>query len=83
MFLLVFDYTIIEFTLLVAERKGFEPLIPFWSIHTFQACSFDHSDISPFYRFKFGVKLQIIFVLKKYFRTKIKQFFYINFNYAI
>jgi hypothetical protein len=29
------------------------------------------------------VKLQIIFVLKKYFHTKIKQFFYINFNYAI
>jgi hypothetical protein len=30
-----------------AERVGFEPTIPFWGIHTFQACSFDHSDISP------------------------------------
>ena len=30
-----------------AEREGFEPSIHFWCIHTFQACSFDHSDISP------------------------------------
>ena len=34
-------------TLLSAERVGFEPTVPFWSTHTFQACSFDHSDISP------------------------------------
>lgn len=33
---------------LSAERKGFEPLIPFWSIHTFQACLFNHSSTSPF-----------------------------------
>lgn len=39
---------LISFDLLLAERVGFEPTIPFWSIHTFQACSFDHSDISPF-----------------------------------
>ena len=26
---------------------GFEPMIPFWGIHTFQACAFDHSAISP------------------------------------
>jgi hypothetical protein len=31
----------------LAESQGFEPWIPFWSIHTFQACSFDHSDNSP------------------------------------
>jgi hypothetical protein len=30
----------------VAERMGFEPTITFWAIHTFQACSFDHSDTS-------------------------------------
>jgi hypothetical protein len=30
----------------VAERKGFEPSIPFRGIHTFQACSFNHSDTS-------------------------------------
>ena len=31
----------------VAERAGFEPAIHFWRIHTFQACSFNHSDTSP------------------------------------
>ena len=31
----------------LAEREGFEPSIPFRGIHTFQACSFNHSDISP------------------------------------
>ncbi len=30
-----------------AERKGFEPLVPFWSTHAFQACAFDHSATSP------------------------------------
>ncbi len=30
-----------------AERQGFEPWIRFWRIRTFQARSFDHSDISP------------------------------------
>ena len=29
-----------------AERKGFEPSKRFWRLHTFQACSFDHSDTS-------------------------------------
>ena len=31
----------------IAERRGFEPRIPFWSIHAFQACLFNHSSISP------------------------------------
>jgi hypothetical protein len=26
---------------------GFEPMKPFWSLHTFQACAFDHSANSP------------------------------------
>ena len=30
----------------VAVREGFEPSMPF-DIHTFQACSFGHSDTSP------------------------------------
>ena len=30
-----------------AERMGFEPMKPFWSLHTFQACAIDHSAISP------------------------------------
>jgi hypothetical protein len=31
----------------LAERAGFEPAIPFWSILTFQASAFDHSATSP------------------------------------
>ena len=31
-----------------AERRGFEPRIPFWSIHAFQACALSHSATSPF-----------------------------------
>ena len=31
----------------LAETEGFEPSIPFRGIHTFQACSFNHSDKSP------------------------------------
>ncbi len=29
-----------------AEKKGFEPSIPFWGIHAFQACAFDRSATS-------------------------------------
>src|SRR5690349_4428922 len=32
--------------LIVAEREGFEPSVPFGT-HDFQSCSFGHSDISP------------------------------------
>ena len=31
----------------MAEREGFEPSIRYKRIHTFQACSFSHSDTSP------------------------------------
>jgi hypothetical protein len=31
----------------LAEREGFEPSMPFWSMHAFQACAFNHSAISP------------------------------------
>ena len=31
----------------LAERTGFEPVIPFGGIHAFQACLFNHSSISP------------------------------------
>ena len=27
----------------LAERRGFEPRKPFWSLHAFQACLFNHS----------------------------------------
>ena len=39
---------------LSAETEGFEPSIPFRGIHTFQACSFNHSDKSPKRRFRPG-----------------------------
>ncbi len=32
---------------ILAEREGFEPSIRDYRIHTFQACSFSHSDTSP------------------------------------
>jgi hypothetical protein len=32
---------------MLAEREGFEPSIRYKRIHTFQACSFSHSDTSP------------------------------------
>src|SRR4051812_9404857 len=31
----------------LAERGGFEPPVPFWSTHAFQACALNHSAISP------------------------------------
>ena len=39
---------------IIAERKGFEPSIRFWRIHTFQACAFDHSATSLVSFFKRG-----------------------------
>ncbi len=49
-----------------AETEGFEPSIPFRGIHTFQACSFNHSDKSPRKDGKntfFRQKLNIFFTL--------------------
>ena len=36
-----------KFCFYFAERRGFEPRKPFWSLHAFQACLFNHSSISP------------------------------------
>ena len=46
------------FNQLTAERAGFEPAKPFWSLRTFQARAFDHSATSPL---KLPPKLEIIF----------------------
>ena len=35
-----------DFTKVMAEREGFEPSKA-CTLHAFQACSFNHSDISP------------------------------------
>src|SRR5208282_3213237 len=41
------DLAIIFQGKIMAEREGFEPSIPFWSMHAFQACAFNHSATSP------------------------------------
>ena len=46
----------------IAERQGFEPRIPFWGIHAFQACLFNHSSTSPFR----GAKVKEVFETTKY-----------------
>ena len=65
----------------IAERQGFEPRIPFWSIHAFQACLFNHSSISPWLIAKkekqesvnhttfpfFGCKSSLFFCYSKHF----------------
>ena len=33
--------------IIIAEKAGFEPTIPFWGIRTFQARTLSHSVISP------------------------------------
>ncbi len=40
----------------MAEGKGFEPLIRFWRIHAFQACSFNRSDTPPRSHFCITIK---------------------------
>ena len=47
--------------LYLAVREGFEPSIR-CRIHTFQACSFSHSDTSPNFRLSFNVfNLHVMF----------------------
>ena len=43
----MFSVVFIKLHSIFAERLGFEPRVHFWRTHTFQACSFDHSDTSP------------------------------------
>ena len=33
--------------LILAEREGFEPPVPFWGTAVFETAAFDHSAISP------------------------------------
>jgi hypothetical protein len=34
-------------SLILAEREGFEPPVPFWGTAVFETAAFDHSAISP------------------------------------
>ena len=54
------DFFVLQF--FAAERRGFEPRIPFWGIHAFQACLFNHSSTSPFR----GAKVKEVFETTKY-----------------
>ena len=56
----------------IAERQGFEPRIPFWGIHAFQACLFNHSSTSPFR----GAKVEEVFGFTKCFVQIINQKIY-------
>ena len=53
-----------------AERRGFEPRKPFWSLHAFQACLFNHSSISPaLFKHYFSIsatKLLLFFDIRKF-----------------
>lgn len=44
--------------LIMAEKEGFEPSIRYKRIHTFQACAFDHSAISPTCYLSFGKRIK-------------------------
>ena len=48
-----------------AERRGFEPLKPFWGLLAFQAGQFNHSCISPF------VPTKILFFAKFYNKMRV------------
>ena len=45
-----------------AERRGFEPRIPFRGIHAFQACLFNHSSTSPYGYL--AAKVMVIFEIR-------------------
>ena len=32
---------------MLADGEGFEPSVPFWGTHAFQACTIDHSVTHP------------------------------------
>ena len=67
-------FVLIKLSNLSAERAGFEPAVPFWSTHTFQACSLNHSDISPVlskslpkvHNFSFDKQKYLIFYCNKF-----------------
>ena len=52
----------------LAERRGFEPRKPFWSLHAFQACLFNHSSLDAFKR-KSQYRLQNYYFFRTYARV--------------
>ena len=67
----------------LAERLGFEPRKPFWSLHAFQACLFNHSSISPTRkRASNQIRLQNYYKLLKYASFFVIIFYFLTF-YAL
>ena len=59
----------------MAERKGFEPLIPFWGIHDFQSCALDqlgHLSTDCYIIADGFLNVNTFFQFLIYFFTKIK-----------
>ena len=64
-----------KFVFYFAERRGFEPRKPFWSLHAFQACLFNHSSISPSPRRGYYSKSATKVLQKKHIRKYFGIFF--------
>ena len=55
-----------------AERRGFEPRKPFWSLHAFQACLFNHSSISPSWKSACDIETRYTSSGRRAFSSQIK-----------
>ena len=59
----------------VAEKKGFEPLIPLWGIHDFQSCALDQlRDFSTFAQDESRYSLVSLAIIMQE-RLKVKEYF--------
>ena len=60
---------------IVAEKKGFEPLIPLWGIHDFQSCALDQlRDFSTFAQDESNYSLVSLAIIMQE-RRKVKEYF--------
>ena len=59
----------------MAEKKGFEPLIPLWGIHDFQSCALDQlRDFSTFAQDESRYSLVSLAIIMQE-RLKVKEYF--------
>ena len=59
----------------LAEKKGFEPLIPLWGIHDFQSCALDQlRDFSTFAQDESRYSLVSLAIIMQE-RLKVKEYF--------
>ena len=63
---------------LMAEKKGFEPLIPLWGIHDFQSCALDQlRDFSTFAQDESNYSLVSLAIIMQE-RFKVKEYFHFS-----